>query len=140
MQYMLDTNIVSYALRERPASVVHRLRRVEPRDVCMSTVTLAELRYGASRHRKADRYHQIITAFATRVRPQKFDIRAARRYGEVRARLAAAGTPIGPLDTLIAAHALALDVTLITNNVREFERVPGLRIENWADPTREPET
>ena len=90
------------------------------------------MRYGASRSPKAARYHPLIDTFLSRVAAAPFDAAAALSFGRARAALAASGPPIGPLDTLIASHALALGAILVTNNLREFERVPGLQVEDWT--------
>ncbi len=132
--FMLDTNIVSYALKARPPAVLDRLRRCDPNDVCISVVTLAELRFGAERSPHTDRYQALIAAFTREIAVLSYEPAAAEVYGVVRAQLVGAGTPIGPLDTLIGAHALAIDATLVTNNEREFERIEGLSIENWTLP------
>jgi tRNA(fMet)-specific endonuclease VapC len=132
MRYMLDTNIVRYAMRARPPELLARLRAVRPADTCISAVTLAELRFGAARSAGRSRYDPLIDAFVSRVAVVPFDAVAASRYGDVRAALEAAGHRIGDLDTLIAAHALGSGCTLVTNNTREFTRVAGLTIEDWS--------
>ena len=132
--HMLDTNIVSYALRARPASVLDRLRRLRPRQVCISAITLAELRYGADRSATPERYHRMIDRFVDRVRVLAFDDEAAACYGRLRAELERQGRPIGSLDFLIGAHALRACVALVTNNRREFERIADLTIEDWVEP------
>ena len=133
MRYMLDTNILVYVLNARPGheSILERFDREEPRDMVVSSITLAELRYGIekSQRREANRraLHRVLRALNVLA----FDAKAADAYGSVRAMLESAGKPVGPLDTLIAAHALALDVTLVSSNLREFSRVHGLRVESW---------
>lgn len=131
---MLDTNIVSHVMRERSEPVIRRLRALQPGDVCISAITLAELRYGADHSVAAERYHSLIDAFVRRVQPVPFDRRAADAYGGVRAELARRGTPIGPLDTLIAGHALSIGAVLVTHNASEFARVPDLAVEDWTVP------
>ena len=133
MRYMLDTNILVYVLNARPGheSILERFDREEPQDMVVSSITLAELRYGIekSQRREANRraLHRVLRALNVLA----FDAKAADAYGSVRATLESAGKPVGPLDTLIAAHALALDVTLVSSNLREFSRVHGLRVESW---------
>ena len=133
MRYMLDTNILVYVLNARPRheAVLDRFDRVEPQDMAVSSITLAELRYGIEKslRREANRraLHRVLRALNVLA----FDAKAAETYGSVRAALEAAGKPIGPLDTLIAAHALALNLTLVTSNLREFSMVDGLRVETW---------
>jgi tRNA(fMet)-specific endonuclease VapC len=127
--YMLDTDTVSFALRGQ-GRVATRLLAHRPSEICMSSLTLAELRYGAAlrRSRKLDR---LIDAFAYSVTVADFDREAADRFGVVGALLSRRGVPIGTVDTLIAAHALTLTLTLVTNKERHFGRVPGLKIETW---------
>jgi len=129
-RYLLDTDTVSYALRG-VAGVPARLLEHAPERIAISALTLAELRFGAER-RGSRKLHKVIDAFCLGVSVLPFDAEAARRYGDVGATLAERGSPIGQMDTLIAAHALALDRVLVTNNVKHFARVRGLRTENWA--------
>lgn len=126
---MLDTDTVSFALRGA-GDVSNRLLAVRPSDVCMSAITLAELRYGADK-RRSRKLHQLIDTFADSVAVSSFDSAAAGRFGRVAAVLGRRGTPIGQLDAMIAAHALALGVTLVTNNSKHFEQVAGLRTASW---------
>lgn len=129
-RFMLDTDTVSFALRGLGNVEKELLARV-PSEVCISAITLAELRYGAE-HRKSKKLHGLIETFAGSVAVMPFDEAAAASFGKTAAGLTRAGTPIGELDTMIAAHALSLDLTLVTNNTKHFSRVPRLRIENWA--------
>lgn len=131
MRYMLDTNICIYAIKKRPASVLAALRQHAPRGLGVSIVTVAELEYGAHKSGSA-RNLAALQQFLEPLTLADFDRAASAAYGLLRAGLEAAGTPIGPLDTQIAAHALSLGVTLVSNNTREFERVPGLLLANWA--------
>lgn len=128
--YMLDTDTVSFALRGQ-GGVPARLLRQRPSELCMSSITLAELRYGADR-RGSTRLHRLIDVFVGAVAVAGFDAAAADRFGPVAAALAKRGVPIGGYDTLIAAHALALGAVLVTNNLRHFDRVGGLKLENWV--------
>jgi len=132
MRYMLDTNIVSYAMRARPKAVLDRLRLVRADETCISAITHAELRFGAARSPARIKYDALIDTFVARVAVVPFDGVAGARYADVRAALEATGMPIGDLDTLIASHALACACVLVTNNVREFARVPGLAVEDWT--------
>lgn len=127
---MLDTDTVSYALRGI-GNVGQRLSQMKPSELCLSAITLAELRYGADRRGSAA-LHRMIDTVSQSVWVAPFDDRAAERYGRLRSELPMAGTRIGDLDTLIASHALALDVTLVTNNLRHFARAGGLRTETWT--------
>ena len=129
LAYMLDTDTVSFALRG-VGNVGTRLLAHSPSTVCMSSITLAELRYGAD-HRRSRKLHGLIDTFARGVMVVPFEENAAARFGAVAATLVRQGTPIGDFDSLIAAHALALDVTLVTNNTKHFSRVQRLRLENW---------
>jgi tRNA(fMet)-specific endonuclease VapC len=131
MKFMLDTNICIYAIKHRPAAVLQALRAHEASGLGVSIVTVAELEYGVAKS-GSTRNHAALLQFLEPLAIADFDRAAAAAYGTLRAQLESAGSPIGPLDMQIAAHALALGVTLVTNNTREFERVPGLRLANWA--------
>lgn len=128
--YMLDTNVVSNVLRYPTGAAALRLRSCRKGELSISAIVAAELQFGAAKIGSSRLVAQLAQA-ATLYDVLPFDISAIQIYGELRAGLERAGTPIGPLDTLIAAHALALDLTLVTANVREFSRVSGLRLENW---------
>lgn len=128
---LLDTDICIELLRGRAAAVYRKLRRQPLDSVGLSAITWAELQYGAARSARPNYHQELLTQFCAPLALLPFDTDAAMTYGRVRAELAAAGTPIGPLDMLIAAHALARDAILITNNEREFGRVAGLKVENW---------
>jgi tRNA(fMet)-specific endonuclease VapC len=130
MRYLLDTDSVSFALRGQ-GEVGSRLQAQRPSELCMSAITLAELRYGADR-KGSRKLHRLIDTFAAAVEAVSFDEAAAAEYGRIGSILAERGTPIGEFDVLIAAHAIALRCTLVTNNVRHFSKVPGLSVENWA--------
>lgn len=130
LAYMLDTDTVSYALRGM-GDVGRRLLEHPPSALCISSITLAELRFGAAK-RKSRRLHALIDTFIASVKPAPFEQAAATAYGTLAASLAVEGTPIGQLDTMIAAHALALGLTLVTNNTRHFAHVSGLRLDNWS--------
>lgn len=132
--FMLDTNILIFLIKRRPAAVLARFQQHDMKDICVSSITVAELEYGVSKSSYAQKNKQILDGWLQLLHRPAFDDNAARVYGSLRATLAARGTPIGPLDTLIAAHALALQATLVSNNVGEFSRVPGLMIEDWTIP------
>jgi tRNA(fMet)-specific endonuclease VapC len=127
--YLLDTDTVSFALRGE-GNVGVRIRRHKPSELAMSAITLAELRYGADR-KGSRKLHALIDAFAAAVEIAPFDEAAATEFGRIGSVLAERGTPIGEIDVLIAAHAVALRRALVTNNIRHFSRVPGLTVENW---------
>lgn len=131
-RYMLDTNIVSDVIKFPLGKAGIRVADLPPGSACLSIVVAAELRFGA-RKAKSDRLWQKITDFMALVPSVPFHYPGDELYAEIRARLESSGTPIGPNDIFIAAHALSLDLTLVTANLREFSRVPGLRLENWLD-------
>ena len=128
---MLDTNICIYAIKQRPPEVLAALRAQEVAGLGLSSVTVAELAFGVAKSGSA-RNQKALEQFLEPLEIADVDRSAALVYGRLRAALEASGTPIGPLDTQIAAHALALGVTLVSNNQREFSRVPGLRLEDWV--------
>ena len=132
MRYMLDTNICIYAIKNRPQSVLAALRQNEAAGIGISSISVAELFFGAEKSGSAKNLHAL-QHFLSALEIADFDVDAARCYGRVWRQLEVAGTPIGPLDTQIAAHALSLGVTLVSNNLREFSRVKGLLLANWAD-------
>ena len=131
MRYMLDTNICVELIRKRSPSVLQHLLRMTPRDVCISVITLGELEFGVAKSASQERNHLALLEFLAPIAVQPFTDSAAAVYGRIRGHLEALGNGIGSLDTLIAAHALALDLTLVTNNEREFRRVPDLKVVNW---------
>ena len=128
-RYMLDTDTVSFALRGQ-GRVPARLLEHRPSETCISSITLAELRFGAEAKRSR-KLHGLIGTFVESVAVVPFDQSAADRFATVAAPLARRGEPIGTFDTLIAAHALSLGLTFVTNNTKHFQRVAGLKTENW---------
>lgn len=128
---MLDTNICIELLRSGAAQVASRMQKHEIDDIVISSITLAELRYGVAKSARPAHHQTLLIGFCAPLAILPFDDRAAETYGRVRTELESAGTPIGPLDTLIGAHAVALNMTLVTNNEREFSRIGGLLVENW---------
>jgi tRNA(fMet)-specific endonuclease VapC len=133
MIYMLDTNVCISVIRRRPPQVLARLQQCAVGEVGLSTITLAELQYGAAKSQAPERNREALETFVLPLEVVPFDIAAASAYGPVRAELERQGRPIGAMDFLIAAHALSLHVTLVTSNTREFTRVTGLQVENWAE-------
>jgi len=131
LKYMLDTNIVIYTIKRRPSEVREVFKRNDGR-MCISTITLGGLIYGAERSAQPERNMEVIEGMAARLEVLPFDIEGAMHFGQLRAELAAERRPIGPYDMMIAGHARAHGLILVTNNTREFERVPGLRLENWV--------
>jgi tRNA(fMet)-specific endonuclease VapC len=133
MRYMLDTNICIYAIKHKPEIVFQRLQAIDPENVCISTVTYAELVHGVEKSAAVDKNRLALSMLLANIDILGFDVDAAVCYGKIRADLEKNGTPIDPLDMMIAGHARSLDYTLVTNNVKEFKRVSGLKIENWAE-------
>jgi len=132
MKYMLDTNICIYVIKERPRSVIRRLRRTDVVDLCISSITLSELEYGVSKSSRPAQNKMALAEFLAPIEVVPYGDMAAQEYGRLRAHLEKHGTPIGSLDMLIAAHALSLGCALVTNDEEEFRRVPRLRVQNWA--------
>jgi tRNA(fMet)-specific endonuclease VapC len=130
--WLLDTNICIYLIKRRPERVLQRLRALDISTVGVSSITVAELQYGVAKSARPDENALALAALLAPLDVLAFDDSAAAVYGAVRAALERAGTPIGSLDLLIAAHARTLGRTLVTNNVREFSRVDGLKVENWV--------
>jgi tRNA(fMet)-specific endonuclease VapC len=133
MRFLLDTNIIIYTIKRRPPQVAARFAERLAGELCLSSISMAELLFGAAKSQHAIKALAAISSIAEALEVVPFDDAAASAYGPLRATLERQGTPIGALDTLIAAHALALGATLVTNNLREFEKVPGLLLENWVD-------
>jgi tRNA(fMet)-specific endonuclease VapC len=131
MRYLLNTNICIQIIRQKPAGLLSRLTSLPVGDVGLSAITVAELQVGVRKSRDPGRNADALTLFLLPLEIAAFDYAAAEAHGRIRAALESAGAPIGPLDTLIAGHAASLDAILVTDNVAEFSRVPGLRIENW---------
>ena len=132
LRRLLDTNVCIHIIRRQPQAVLRRFEDYGIGEVGMSSVTVAELSYGAEKSSRPEQNLEALGRFLLPLEILSFGEEAAAAYGRVRADLEMAGTPIGPLDTLIAAHAVSVDVTLVTNNTREFKRVPGLEIEDWT--------
>ena len=130
--YMLDTNICIYAMKNKPEKVLMRFKEEMNNGLCISSITLAELEYGMKHSANPMKNELALLRFLAPLSVLPFGADAASIYGEIWAELQSKGTPVGPLDMLIAAHAKAAGITLVTNNVKEFARVLGLEIENWA--------
>lgn len=133
MRYMLDTNICIYAIKQKPVVVFKRLLEHKPEEICISSITYSELVYGVEKSQAKERNRIALILLLSRIDIVDYDTRAAESYGYIRAELEMNGTPIGSMDTMIAAHAKSLNYVLVTNNTREFERVSGLQVENWAE-------
>ena len=132
MRYMLDTNICIYVIKHKPETVFQKLQNTNPEDVCISSVTYAELVHGVEKSAAVEKNRLALSMLLANMEILDFDVDAADCYGKIRAVLEKKGTPIGPLDMMSTAHAQSLGYTVVTNNVKEFSRVSALRIENWV--------
>lgn len=133
MTYMLDTNICIYAIKNKPEQVLRQLKANLQYGLCISAITLAELEHGVEKSVFPEKNTVALIQFLSILDVLPFDDAAASEYGKICAYLQKRGTPIGTMDMLIAGHAKAEGLILVTNNVREFERVPNLKIENWSE-------
>ena len=136
MKYLLDTNICIALIRQRPAGLLQRLTALEPGEVGLSSITLAELIYVADKSSQTEQNLAALEQFLLPLELVNFDESAATVYGQIRAGLEREGKIIGSMDMLIAAHALSLNKILVTNNTKEFGRVSGLLLEDWISETR----
>lgn len=132
MKFMLDTNICIYIIKRKPPNVIDRFKRTEISQIGISSITLSELIYGVSKSSNPEQNRMALTQFIAPLEILPYDDEASQYYGDLRVHLEKQGTPIGALDMLIAAHALSVDCTLVTNNEKEFIRVPELKIVNWT--------
>ena len=132
MEYLLDTNICIYIIKKKPLSVFERFKNTIAGSICISSITVAELQYGIMKSSIPEKNQEALDKFLIPLEILDFDFKATIEYGKIRADLEKKGMPIGPLDTLIASHALSLGLILVTNNEKEFERIAGLKIENWV--------
>jgi len=130
--YMLDTDTCSYIIRERPIGVLEHFRKLAMEQICISTVTYAELLYGVERSSSKRINRPIIDDFVQHLDVIDWDNAAAEQYGKIRAALEARGQPIGAMDMMIAAHAKSIKAVLVTNNQKHFARIKGLKVENWV--------
>ncbi|MGZ4979346.1 MAG: type II toxin-antitoxin system tRNA(fMet)-specific endonuclease VapC [Methylobacter sp.] len=130
LKYMLDTNIAIYVIKNRPLNALESFNR-HTGQMCISAITLAELLHGAEKSAKPEHNLRQVEDFVSRLDIQEYGSKAAAHYGDIRADLERKGTPIGVNDLHIAGHARSEGLTLITNNLREFERIEGLRLDNW---------
>jgi tRNA(fMet)-specific endonuclease VapC len=134
IKFMLDTNICIFTIKNKP-QIVREAFNLHDGQLCISAVTLMELIYGAENSAAPEKNLAVVESFAARLEVLPFDNDAAAHTGMIRSELARAGTPIGPYDYMIAGHARSRGLIVVTNNLREFERVPGLRVEDWVHPT-----
>jgi tRNA(fMet)-specific endonuclease VapC len=136
MTYLLDTNSCISIINKKPPSVLKRIRTRQPEEVAISTITIAELEYGVARSRFPERNRAALMEFLLPFTILEFDYTAATSFGIIRSHLDKMGKPIGFLDMLLAAQARSRNLTMVTNNEREFKRVEGLKTENWVPLTR----
>ena len=132
MNYMLDTNICIYLIKKQPREVIEKFQGIAPGEIAISSVTVAEMMYGVAKSQHQEKNSSALQSFLAPLEMVDFDFSAAQNYGVIRAHLEKTGTPIGAYDLLIASHALSLGLVLITNNEREFQRIPDLIVENWV--------
>ena len=133
MEYLLDTNICIYLIKQKPPKVLARFQTFTLSDIGISSITVAELEYGICKSQQQEKNRSALMQFLIPLEIVEFDQAAAAVYGEIRSDLESRGLVIGAMDMLIAAHAFSLGVTLVSNNVREFSRIASLSLENWAE-------
>ena len=131
MKLMLDTNICIYIIKQQPAAVLRRFLEYKVGDIGISSITLSELRYGVAKSTHQDKNAKALDEFIMPLQIVSYDEEASHVYGDIRATLEKAGTPIGSMDMLIAAHAVSLNIPLVTNNTRDFVRIPSLKVIDW---------
>jgi tRNA(fMet)-specific endonuclease VapC len=129
---MLDTDICIYIIKSKPEQVIKRFKKLKPGDICLSIVTVSELYAGVEKSAFPERNRDALEQFLLPFDILDYGIEEAKIYGQIRANLEKSGMPIGAYDLMIAAHCLCRRFTLVTNNIREYERVPRLIIENWV--------
>jgi tRNA(fMet)-specific endonuclease VapC len=132
MKFMLDTNTCIHIIKRKPSEVIQRFKRTKISQIGISSITLSELLYGVSKSSKPEKNQVALAQFIAPLVILPYGDEVAQYYGELRAYLETKGTPIGSLDMLIAAHALSIACTLVTNNKKEFIRIPNLKIDNWV--------
>lgn len=132
MRFLLDTNICIYIIKQKPLEVLQKFNTYNVGDIGISSISVAELEFGVQKSQFPEKNQQALKQFLLPLKIADYDRAAASIYGVIRAKLEKQGTSIGSLDTLIAAHAISLEVTLVTNNGKEFKRVPNLKLKNWA--------
>jgi len=132
MKYMLDTNICIYIIKEKPEKVINKFHTLDVGDVCISSITLAELEYGVEKSQYTERNRLALAGFLSSIEVLPFSDKVASEYGIIRAELERQGNIIGAYDLMIGAHALSENITLVTNNMKEFQRINKLSLENWV--------
>ncbi len=133
MKYMLDTNICIYILKHNNENVLKRFNECTYGDICISSIVYSELMYGIEKSASREKNLNILLKFLAPIKICDYDVNASKEYGIIRSELEKEKNVIGPMDLLIAAHAKALRLSLVTNNEREFNRVDGLKVENWVN-------
>jgi tRNA(fMet)-specific endonuclease VapC len=133
MRFLLDTNICIYIIKQKPQKVFEKFQTLEIFDIGISSVTIAELEYGVYKSQRQEQNRAALTQFLITLPIVAFDERSTQTYGQIRAGLERQGIVVGAMDLLIASQAISLGLTLVTNNVRELSRIPGLTLENWVD-------
>ena len=131
MKYMLDTNTCIFAMKQR-GEVLRKLLLHDPDEICISSITYAELCCGVEKSQRQEQNRIALLLFLSEITILPYDAKAAEEYGKIRASLELSGTPIGPMDMLIASHAKAAGASVVTNNLKEFRRIPALQIEDWV--------
>ncbi len=132
MKYLIDTNICIYIINKRPVEVFNKFKKFQLGEIGISTITVSELQYGVRKSTYRERNQKRLEEFLTPFEILSYDETAATTYGDIRFKLEKKGQPIGPLDQLIAAHALSQGLILVTNNDKEFKRIKNLKVENWV--------
>ncbi len=131
MKYLIDTNICIYIMNNHPAKVIKKFKQFDPGEIAISAITVSELQYGVAKSKYREKNQLRLEEFIAPFEILAYDETAATAYGDIRSQLEKCGQPVGPLDFLIAAHALGQDLVLITNNEKEFKRIKNLKVENW---------
>ncbi len=132
MKYLVDTNICIYIMKEKPVSVINRFKSLDISDIAVSEITVSELFYGVEKSQRKAENHQRLNEFLMPFTVLPYRSPASKAYAKIRADLERKGQVIGALDMLIASHAIAEDLTLVTNNTKEFQRINELKLENWV--------
>jgi len=132
MKYLIDTNICIYIMNKKPVDVIQKFKQVKIGEIGISTITISELQFGISKSNQRQKNEIRLNEFLFPIEILSYDEAAARAYGDIRYELEKSGNPIGPLDLLIAAHALSRKLIIVTNNDKEFKRIKKLKVENWA--------
>jgi tRNA(fMet)-specific endonuclease VapC len=133
VRYMLDTHICIYIIRAKPVKVLKKLRSFDIADIVISAITHSEFEYGVTKSSRRKKNQEALTQFLSPLEIVPYDNKAAVNYGQIRSHLERKGAILGAMDLLIGVHAQSIPVTLVTKNLREFKRIPGLRVENWAN-------